>query len=83
MSWLDQAIGGFQGIVLEAAVFIRGLRVVRVYLGLFGTLWSSSEISSGFRCLWACLGCLVYFERVEFPGGKLAFSHTGVLFKRL
>ena len=38
MSWLDQAIGGFQGIVLEAAVFIRGLRVVRVYSGLSGPL---------------------------------------------
>lgn len=83
MSWLDQAIGGFQGIVLEAAVFIRGLRVVRVYLGLFGTLWSSSEISSGFRCLWACLGYLVCFERVEFPNRKPAFSHTGALFKRV
>lgn len=83
MSRLDQAIGGFQGYCFGSRRFYTGLRVVRVYLGLFGTLWSSSEISSGFRCLWACLGCLVYFERVEFPGGKLTFSHTGALFKRL
>lgn len=72
MSWLDQAIGGFQGIVLEAAVFIRGLRVVRVYLGLFGTLRPSSEIFAFFPFCGFVPAHRRYFRASDASGHALA-----------